>query len=137
MFSKGYTGQVKIPLRRFTFSLDQLEKQKLRLEEVLGSKFVCLKTAFEVTQYLRGRLYIYVDFLMANEYKDPDKEIPHVLEFLRGVLKLIVMWLDLFPQYLRSVIFTGSKTFPLVYGVSSVPKAIFSGSKCGLGSLWV
>jgi hypothetical protein len=64
-----------------------------------------LTSAFEVTQYIRGHLFIYVDFLMANEYKDPPKEIPLVIEFLKLVIKMIALWLDVFPNYLQSVSF--------------------------------
>ncbi len=70
---------------------------------MLASDFKCLSSAFEITQYLRGKLYIYVDFLMANEYKDPEKEIPPVVEFLKLTVRTIAAWLRLFPTHLVSV----------------------------------
>lgn len=74
------------------------------LQQILATKFGCLTTAPEVTQYLRGRLFVYVDFLMANEYKDPQKEIPLVVNFFYLVIKVIACWLDLLPNYLQSVL---------------------------------
>jgi len=103
MFSKGYSGQIKVPLRRLEFSLEQLKRQREKLTEVIESKFGSLTSAFEVTQYLRGKLFCYVDFLMANEYKDPEHEIPEVIEFLKDVLKLIVLWVDVFPRFAQNV----------------------------------
>ena len=69
----------------------------------MDTKFGCLRTAFEVTQYLRGKLYILVDFLMANEYKNPDIEVPPVIEFLKLAIRMIALWLSMFPTYLKSV----------------------------------
>jgi len=46
---------------------------------------------------------------MANEYrdehKDSDKEIMEVIEFLKQVIRLIVLWLKTFPSYFKSVNF--------------------------------
>jgi len=42
---------------------------------------------------------------MASEYKEPDTQIPLVIDFLKKTLKLIICWLKLFPKHLRSVIF--------------------------------
>ena len=70
---------------------------------MLATNFRSLTTAHDVTQYLRGRLFIYVDFLMAHEYKKPEEAIPRVISFLHLVVKLIVKWLELFPSLLSSV----------------------------------
>ena len=43
---------------------------------------------------------------MANEYNDPVKEIPYVVEFLNLVAKMIASWLSLFPNYLPSVAYS-------------------------------
>ena len=67
-----------------------------------------MPTAFDVTQYIRGRLYTYVDFLMAGEYiANPEVEVPLVVAFLKLVAKLIALWLGNFPKYLKSVIAKG------------------------------
>ena len=68
----------------------------------MASNFQCWSEPFELTQYLRGRLYVYVDFLMANLYDDP-QVLPAVVDFLKRVLKLIAAWLRRFPGLMRSV----------------------------------
>lgn len=40
---------------------------------------------------------------MTYKYKEPIKEIPLVNSFLNLVVKLITIWLELFPKYLQSV----------------------------------
>ncbi len=70
---------------------------------MLASDFGALTTPHEVTQYLRGRLYLYVDFLLANEYKEPEKEIGPVTDFFRLATKLVAKWLGHFPDLLRPV----------------------------------
>lgn len=70
---------------------------------MLASDFKSLTTPFEVTQYLRGTLYIYVDFLMTLEYPDEDVAIPEVVGFFKLVVKLIARWLTLWPNYMQAV----------------------------------
>ena len=102
MYSKGYTGQIKNPLRRMEYSAEWIDTQMKKIKEVIESDFKVLKTAFEITQYLRGKVFIYVDFLMANEYKNPQEECKKAIEFLKLVIKLFVRWMELFPKYKQS-----------------------------------
>jgi hypothetical protein len=46
---------------------------------------------FETTQYLRGRLYVFVDFLLQNG-KFNDEEPDAVNDFITQVLRLITAW---------------------------------------------
>lgn len=60
------------------------------MEKLIESDFTNLN-AFDITQYLRGRFYIYVDFLLgANTYTE--EQIDAVNDFLYAVLRLIVAW---------------------------------------------
>ncbi len=70
---------------------------------MIASNFASLSTPHEVTQYLRGKFYIYIDFLLSNEYKDPEKEIVPVAEYLVLVVRLVAIWLGRFPDLLKSV----------------------------------
>ena len=47
--------------------------------------------AFETTQYLRGRLYIFVDFLLQNG-KFSSEEADAANDFIVQVLRLITAW---------------------------------------------
>lgn len=58
--------------------------------------------AFETTQYLRGHLYIYVDFLMQNgQYLNERADA--VNDYIYHVLRLIVIWLKKIPKLIPLV----------------------------------
>ena len=57
-------------------------------------------TAKDVTQYLRGGLFVMVDFLLgANTYTE--EELVEVNDFYKTVLRLIVAWLKKVPTLLE------------------------------------
>jgi hypothetical protein len=64
------------------------------LEEVVRTRFSSLETAFDVTQYLRGHLYIFVDLLLTSEHTESD--LPDIYSFLHLVIKAISLWLKMF-----------------------------------------
>lgn len=58
--------------------------------------------AFETTQYLRGQLYIYVDFLLqGGSYTS--EQVDAINDFLYNVLRLIVTWLKKIPKLIPLV----------------------------------
>jgi hypothetical protein len=61
--------------------------------------------AFETTQYLRGKLYIYVDFLLGSPQYNNEEQLEAVLEFMYSVLRLIVTWIKKLPSLMPLVIF--------------------------------
>lgn len=59
-------------------------------------------SAFETTQYFRGKLFIYVDFLLgSNNYTE--EQIDAVNDFLYTVIRLIVHWLKKVPKLIPLV----------------------------------
>ena len=48
--------------------------------------------AFETTQYLRGELFVYVDFLLGHQFTDIEV-LTDVDSFIKVVMRLIVVWL--------------------------------------------
>jgi len=50
------------------------------------------KTAHDTTQYLRGHLYVYSDFLLGLTFDDP-KILAEVIDFQKAVLRLVVTYL--------------------------------------------
>ena len=68
------------------------------MEEILNKRFESLTTAFNITQYLRGNLHIFLDLLMTSNHKSDD--LPKIYEFLHLIIKLIVLWLQIFPTTL-------------------------------------
>ncbi len=73
------------------------------MEEVIASDFQCLTTPFEITQYLRGRLHIYVDFVMTIPDAEEKVAVPRIIGFLKLVVKLIARWLALLPNHMQAV----------------------------------
>jgi len=53
-------------------------------------------TAFETTQYIRGELFVYVDFLLGNSFTELEV-LAEVENFIKSVLRLIVVWLKKLP----------------------------------------
>ncbi len=60
--------------------------------------------ALETTQYLRGRLYVYVDSLLGI-FTYNEEQIDAVNDFLYTVLRLIVVYLKKFPKLIPLVSF--------------------------------
>lgn len=47
--------------------------------------------AFHTTQYLRGQLYIYLDFLLQNNKYQPE-EADAINDFVYTVLRFVIAW---------------------------------------------
>lgn len=63
-YSRGYTGQVKTPLRaNLQFDQEECRAERKFVDRLVRNDFRGL-SAYELTQYLRGKLFVYVDFLM-------------------------------------------------------------------------
>ncbi|CDW78729.1 UNKNOWN [Stylonychia lemnae] len=98
--SRGYTGQNKIALRQnHVFKLDDVHTHKQRVERLIESDLNGVG-AFHTTQYLRGDLYIYVDFLLQHS-PYTDEEIDAINDFMYCVIRLIVTWLKKLPKLLH------------------------------------
>jgi hypothetical protein len=98
--SRGYTGQIRTPLRQsMVFSIEQVRADKERVQAIIDTDFQEM-TAKDVTQYLRGGLFVMVDFLLgANTYTE--EELVEVTDFFKTVLRLIVAWLNKVPTLLE------------------------------------
>ena len=73
------------------FSIEGLRNEREVLEALIASDLDGLD-AWEATQYFRGKLFVYVDFLFgSNEYSA--EQIPEVIDFLKCVLRCIVAYL--------------------------------------------
>ena len=102
--TRGYTGQQKYALRNNM----QLEPPKLKefsdqLLDIVKADFESFETAFELTQILRGRLYVTIDFLMSYDYKTDSEEMDAAHGFLKTFIRVIVAWLKKIPTLLVSV----------------------------------
>ena len=55
-----------------------------------------------MTQFIRGDLYFYVDSLISMISVISNEELPMIFMFMQDVFKLILKWMEIFPQYLSS-----------------------------------
>jgi hypothetical protein len=85
MHSALYTGQKGNALRSFYFAEDYLISLAERLNDLP-------KTAFEITQFLRGELFTSVDCLLVHDYKN-SQELDKTIQFLTQVIKFVVEWI--------------------------------------------
>ena len=98
-FSRGYTGQVKTPLRQgMVFDAEACRYEREEIESLIARDFQGI-SAYALTQYLRGKLFIEVDFVLSSPtYTDSD--CAEVNEFLRATIRLVVAWLNKVPSLL-------------------------------------
>ena len=82
------------------YSKKQLDTMTKEVEKTIKSEFDNFKSAQEVTQFLRGKLFIFVDSLLAicdDDTNSPD-DFRDMIQFMEKVFLLIIKWLELFPS---------------------------------------
>ena len=52
-------------------------------------------------KFIRGELYVYVDSLITNTITTTN-EIPETIDFIRLVMELALIWLEIFPNYSKA-----------------------------------
>lgn len=83
------------------------------MKRVRETNFGCFKSVHELTQYMRGELFIYVDFIFSYDYTSLTVEVPSVVIFLKSVLKLLCQWLQWLSTHLAS--YREFKNYPLLF----------------------
>lgn len=78
---------------------------KQRVRDIISSDF---KPSFferprDITQFIRGELFFYVDSLMSLFTSSSQEEVKPIFEFITGELfALVFKWMEIFPHYLAS-----------------------------------
>jgi hypothetical protein len=101
LITVGYTGMKNTTRRdEWKYSFGELETMKRQVEQAIKDEFEGFKTPHETTQFLRGRLYVFVDSLLSNCDEDmiTKEDSRDIIEFMEAVFKLIIKWLELFPS---------------------------------------
>lgn len=105
LITAGYTGMSRTAKREtWSYHFGDLETLKRKVEDTIEEEFKNLETAFDVTQFLRGEMFIYVDCLLANcDTSDVSKDdFRDIVDLMYQVFKIIIKWLDVFPdQYMK------------------------------------
>lgn len=120
---EGYSGQVKVAIRSdLDFNLAVLVSHHKKVLKLIENNFEGF-TAFETTQYLRGELFVYVDFLLSHTY--PDLHVlPEIDAFIKSVLRIIVLWLVKLPTLQKT--FEELEVLPLLFLVDPLAALVKS-----------
>jgi ubiquitin carboxyl-terminal hydrolase 9/24 len=101
-----YTGPRRGAMRDWEISEAELVYFQDHLSQLLSSN-LSSSDAFFITQFLRGKLFIYIENLLLCNYKINKKFLHPVVNLFGNTVKLIVMWLkkapELFPFYYKSL----------------------------------
>ena len=72
------------------------------VKEIIEKDFANFENPYKVTQFIRGELYFYIDSLISLFTATNAEDIPAIFEFMQEVFKLILKWMEIFPNYLQS-----------------------------------
>lgn len=115
LHSQLYTGQKNTALRSFFYSEDYLEELSGKMENLPND-------AFQVTQFLRGELFLAVDCLLVHNFQN-NSEIDKTITFLSKVIKFIVGWIKSSPEHFKTL-------------NQSQPDHFLTDFNCALASSW-
>jgi len=73
------------------------------MKKIVESNFTSLD-AFQVTQYIRGRLYILVDFVLGSNSYD-EEQIVVINEFLKAYIDFAIAYIKKIPELIPKVRF--------------------------------
>jgi len=116
--TKGYTGQIRTPYRKFSYHTKVKEKYEEEIKELLEDPFA-IDDAEKYTQYFRGELFFYVGSLMEILYIDKPDTVPvkEVLAFLKNYMKVLVTWMK--GSFELKAEFEALEKYPKLYMVHS------------------
>lgn len=101
-----YTGPKRGALRDWEISENELNDYQDQVNKILASG-LNMDDPFYITQFFRGKLFIFIENLLMCNYRINKKFLTPVVVFFGSVIKLIVMWLkkapDLFPYFYKSL----------------------------------
>ena len=97
----GYTGQTKEPYRDFKYLNSEKQALENQMKEISDSQFKISLSAYEITQLIRGKLFIYADTLLTSvKYYRPNiKDWEEILEFFDKIFEFILQWLVAYPKF--------------------------------------
>lgn len=114
----GYTGP-KTVHRKFEFASGVNGAHIERLRVFVKAGFDLKLSPIEITEYLRGDLFLYADTLltMMHVFKPTLADIQEILSFTETLFTLILQWIKLFPEFRKE--YELSKEYPNLYLTSA------------------
>jgi hypothetical protein len=70
-----------------------------KLKEVLETDFKCFQRPYEVTQFIRGEFFYYLDALLTMSVGIEKTHLGDVVDFCELSFKVILKWFELLPQW--------------------------------------
>ena len=92
-YSKGYTGQVSVSLREWDFNEDILKVHDVQMKKLSSTRFQSL-SAYDLSLFMRGDLFVHIDCLLTFTYTNPARDIKIVEGFLLQSIKFCANWMD-------------------------------------------
>ena len=123
MHTIGYTGQRTIALRDWDYSENLLKFPSGLMLILIHSNFTGV-SPYELTNFLRGDLYVLIDCLMCNAYSNPAKDVNDVVEFFKNVISLIIKWMTLVPSEIKNCDFERPDSY-LYNNPDAICKSLF------------
>lgn len=101
MNTVGYTGQKKDPYRDFKYIKQEKQAFENQMKQIIDSQFKISLPAYEITQLIRGRLFIFADSLLTSVhyYRPNIKDWEEILEFFDKTFEFILQWFAAFPKF--------------------------------------
>lgn len=119
-----YTGPKRVAMRDWDLSEEELTEMQNQIDSLLNSNLQC-NDAFYITQFIRGKLYIFIENLLMYKYRQNIKFIKPAVRIFGSVVKLLVMWLKKAPEL-----------FPYYYKSQSQPDLYLEDSNTALSLVW-
>lgn len=107
-YTRGYTGLKSSAIRSTAPSIPEIQ-EAIEVAKKLSETELTSLSVTNFNQFVRGRLYVLIDFVMTNYQppKDtPKTEIDLVLNLCNATSNLACTWLRLFPKLIVSVCHT-------------------------------
>ncbi|OMJ71338.1 hypothetical protein SteCoe_30490 [Stentor coeruleus] len=96
-YTLKYTGMQQMTKRNWVFSEEELQKFEKKLENLLKND-LRLKTPHKITQFFRGKLFIFTENLIENDYSSYPEMLEKVVNFFEIVMKVILKFLEIYPS---------------------------------------
>lgn len=92
MHSRGYTGQEKVALREWEYAEENLRMHEEKMANTAANKFL-ESSAYDLTMYLRGDLFVLVDCLFGYTFSNPSRDVKRVESFFISILEFTEKWM--------------------------------------------
>ena len=122
--SRGYGGQPQVAARDWTYSDEEVRQYLARLQQLPDSVLSEFASAYEITQWFRGRLFTLIDNLLAM-LPESQAQATLILELFEAVLRFSVRWIQQLP--LR---------YAALYQNLTNPDAYLTDKECAYAEIW-